>query len=80
MHLPFDSNLSLIYQQHHPHSNPEKQKLSGPVTGAGSRRTEASGGVKPVLELSAICSCFLSGQPTCCMQNVVVIIHSAGDE
>lgn len=40
MHLPFDSNLSLIYQQHHPHSNPEKQKLSGPVTGAGSRRPQ----------------------------------------
>lgn len=45
MHLPFDSNLSFIYQQHHPHSNPEKQKLSGPVTGAGSRRMEASGGL-----------------------------------
>lgn len=58
MHLPFDSNLSFIYQ-HHPHSNPEKHKLSGPVTGAGSRRMEASGGVKPVLELSAICFCFL---------------------
>lgn len=43
MHLPFDSILPLIHHHRYPHTVPEKQRLSGPVTRAGSHWTEASG-------------------------------------